>query len=88
MAKKSNKNMTITINPDEIIGSEIMRSGDYRYARLGVRRGDSEYLSISYEWKGEGSVPEFVMGLMEFIKANEETIVRDEEEYAKLKERV
>lgn len=86
MAKK-NKSMTITINPEEIIGSEIMRSGDYRYARLGVKRGDGEYLSISYEWKGEGSVPEFVMGLMEFIKANEEDIEKNEEEYAELKER-
>lgn len=84
------KGMSITISPEEIVGSEIMKSGDYKYARVGIKKGDSEYMTISYEWKGDG-VPEFVMGLMDWIKANKETIDANKEaateEWVALKER-
>jgi hypothetical protein len=85
------KGMTITIAPEEVVGSEIMKSGDYKYARVGVKRGDNEYMSISYEWKGEG-VPEFVMGIMDWMKANKEEIdakkTESAEEWLALKERL
>jgi hypothetical protein len=85
----ASKAMKIEIMPEDIKGVEIMKSGDYRYARVGVKRGDDEYLSITYEWKG-GDIPEFVMGLMDFMKANEEEIekAKDDEEFASLKERI
>jgi len=81
------KPMKLEIMPSEIMGTEIIKSGDYRYARVGVRRGDNENLMISYEWKGS-DIPEFVMGLMDFMKSNKEEIKTNEEEFASLKERM
>jgi hypothetical protein len=88
MAKS--KDMVIKISPDEIVGSEIIKSGDYRYASIGVKKGDKEYMRISYEWQGD-VVPEFVMGIMHFMSSNKEVIdpLKEEraEEYKELKER-
>jgi len=85
----ASKPMVIKIMPDEIVGTEIMKHGDYRSARVGVKTNEDEYLSVSYEWKGEG-VPEFVMNLMDFMKSNAEEIAqsKNDEEYAALKERI
>lgn len=88
MAK--NKGLTITIMPEEIVGSEIVKSGDYKYASVGVKMGDQEYMRISYEWKGD-TVPEFVMAIMHWMQSNKEVIdpLKEEraEEYKELKER-
>jgi hypothetical protein len=88
MAK--NKGLTINISPEEIVGSEIVKSGDYKYASVGIKRGDDEYMRISYEWKGDG-VPEFVMAIMSWMQSNKEEIDKSKEEgaeeYAALKER-
>jgi len=88
MAK--NKGLNINIMPEEIVGSEIVKSGDYKYASVGIKRGDNEYMRISYEWKGDG-VPEFVMGIMSWMQSNKEEIDKAKEEgadeYAALKER-
>jgi len=85
------KGLTIEIMPEEIVGSEIMRNGDYKYASVGIKKGDNEYMRISYEWKGEG-VPEFVMGIMSWMQSNKEVIDKAKEmgaeEYASLKERM
>ena len=85
MAEKA---MTLKIMPNEIMGTEIMKSGDYSYASVGVKRGEDERLRISYEWKGS-NMPEFVMGLMDFMKSNEEEIakIKDLAEFASLMER-
>ena len=85
----ASKPMKINIMAEDIKGVEIMKSGDYRYARVGVKRGEDEYLNISYEWKGE-NIPEFVMGLMDYMKANSEVIEqsKDDEEFAAIKERI
>lgn len=87
--KAASKPMKIEIMPEDIKGVEIMKSGDYRYARVGVKRGEDEYLNITYEWKGS-DIPEFVMRLMDFVKANAEEIekAKDDEEFAALKERM
>lgn len=89
MAK--NKGLTINIDPEEIVGSEIVKSGDYKYASIGIKRGDDEYMRISYEWKGDG-VPEFVMGVMSWMQSNKEEIDKAKEEgaeeYAALKGRM
>jgi len=85
----SNKSLNIKIMPDEIVGSEVMRSGDYKYASVGIKRGDNEYMRISYEWKGD-SMPEFVMGLMSWMSSNKEIAELKEErkdEYDEMKER-
>jgi hypothetical protein len=83
--------LTINIMPEEIVGSEIVKSGDYKYASVGIKRGDNEYMRISYEWKGEG-VPEFVMGIMSWMQSNKEEIDEAKkdgaEEYAALKGRI
>jgi len=90
-AAKKDKGFTITVTADEIIGADIMKSGDYKYASVGIKKGENERIRISYEWKGDG-VPDFVMGLMQFIQANQEEIDKNKEEYAEeyaeLKERI
>ncbi len=77
----AHKKMTINISPDEIMGSEIMKSGDYRFASVGVKKGDKEFMRISYEWSGD-DVPEFVMGLMDFMMSNKEEIEEAKEKGA------
>lgn len=90
MEQAAKNSMSVSFSPEEIMGSEITKSGDYKYARVGIKRGDNEFMTISYEWKGE-SVPEFVMGLMDWMKANKEEVEKSKTEkaaeYAALKER-
>jgi len=90
MASKG-KELSIKIMPEEIVGSEIVKSGDYKYASIGIKRGNDEYMRISYEWKGEG-VPEFVMGIMSWMQSNEDEIdplkTERAEEYKNLRERM
>jgi hypothetical protein len=89
--KKKDKNLVITIIPDDIIGADISRSRDYKYASVGVKISDNEYLRVSYEWKGDG-IPDFVMKLMTWMSANKEEIdqLKEEhaEEYEELKNRI
>jgi len=70
----SKKNLSISIMPDEVMhfGLSVSKDG-YKSARVIVKRGDKEYMSIGYEWEGEG-IPEFVMSLMGFVKANQEEL--------------
>ena len=86
----ANKALTLKIMPEEIVGSEIVKSGEYRYASVGIKKGDKEYMRISYEWRGD-TVPEFVMGLMSWMSSNKEEVdqLKEEraEEYKELKER-
>jgi len=83
MAAK-NKGLAINIDKDEVMYTNISKSKDgYNSARIVVKRGDKEYMSISYEWEGDG-VPAFAMDLMGFMQANEiepNTVV-DEVAYA------
>jgi hypothetical protein len=90
MAK--NNGLTINISPDTIIGSEIMKNRDYKYATLAVKLGDKEFMRVSYEWQGDG-VPDFVMGIMSWMQSseNQEAIKNlketNKELYNELKER-
>ena len=90
MAAKKEKNLVITIIPEEIIGADISRSRDYKYASVGVKVNDNEYLRVSYEWKGDG-IPDFVMSLMSWMQSNKEEVdkLKEEnaEEYKDLKSR-
>jgi len=85
--KKKNGDLTLVIRADEIIGSEIMRNGDYKYARVGIKRNDNEYVSISYEWKGD-QVPEFALMLMQWMQANKDIDEDIQKEYEEFKKRV
>jgi len=83
MASK-NKGLSIKIDKDEVMYTNISKSKDgYNSARIVVKRGDKEYMSISYEWEGDG-VPGFAMDLMGFMKASEITpnMVIDEKAYS------
>ncbi len=88
----ASKALVLKIMPEEIVGSEIIKSGDYRYASVGIKKGDKEYMRISYEWQGD-TVPEFVMGLMSWMSSSENKEEIDKlkeeraEEYKELKER-
>lgn len=83
----ANGNITLNVSPDSIIGSEVMKSGEYKYASVGIKVSDDEYIRISYEWKGD-AIPEFVMGIMSWIQSNKEQLEDHKEEYASLKERI
>ena len=84
MAGKKNM-MTVSIDPEQVMHTQISRSKNgYNSARMVVKSGENEYMAISYEWEGE-SVPDFVMGMMGFMQANEMTVGTVEsyaEEYA------
>lgn len=73
-------NISLNISPDTIIGSEVMKSGEYKYASVGIKVSDDEYIRISYEWKGEG-VPEFVMSIIGYISAHKEEVDISKDEY-------
>ena len=80
-SKKKNNNLTISVASDTIRGIEVMKSGNYKYARLSAKVSEDEYVSISYEWKGENYIPEFVMTLMQYIKANKDEINKNRKEF-------
>lgn len=68
MAKK--KDFNISIDPSEVMYTNISTSKDgYNSARMVIKKGDSEYMSVSYEWEGDG-VPGFAMDLMGFMQNN------------------
>jgi len=68
MAKK--KGFSVNVDPEEVMYTNISTSKDgYNSARMVIKKGDSEYMSISYEWEGSG-VPGFAMDLMSFMKTN------------------
>ena len=64
------KDFSVSIVPEEVMYTGISTSKDgYNSARMVCRKGEKEYMSISYEWEGE-SIPGFAMDLMEFMKRN------------------
>lgn len=70
MATKK-KGLSINIGKDEVMYTNISKSKDgYNSARVVVKRGEKEYMSINYEWEGDG-VPGFAMDLMGFMQSNE-----------------
>ena len=70
MAKKKDNNFNVSIAPEDVLYTNISTSKDgYNSARIVVKKGDSEYLSVSYEWEKSG-VPGFALDLMSFMKNN------------------
>jgi hypothetical protein len=75
------KAMSISVQPEQIMGASIEKSGDYKYASMGVKMGENQFLRISYEWKGE-EIPEFVMSLMGWMQSNKADIDKSKAEFA------
>ena len=74
MAASNKKGMSLTVMPDQIMYSGIRRSKDgFNSAGFEARLSEGEYVSVSYEWKGD-SIPDFVFDLMGFIQSNKEEI--------------
>ena len=70
MAKKKDNKFNLSVDPSEVMYTNISTSKDgYNSARMVVKRGDSEYMSVSYEWEGD-KIPGFAMDLMAFMKNN------------------
>ena len=64
------KDFSVSVNPEEVMYTSINTSRDgYNSARMVIKKGDSEYMSISYEWEGN-NIPGFAMDLMGFMKQN------------------
>ena len=88
MAKKGP--FIVKIEPDEVMHTSISNTKNgYNSARIVVKKNDNEFMSVSYEWEGEG-IPGFAMDLMGFMQASElkfgEVVVGKEdtfEEYSK-----
>lgn len=69
MAKKD-KMFNVSIDPKDVVYTNISTSRDgYNSARMVVKHGDNAYMSVSYEWEGNG-IPGFAMDLMGFMKNN------------------
>lgn len=70
MASKKTKDFSVSVDPSEVMYTSINTSKDgYNSARMVIKKGDNEYMSISYEWEGSG-IPGFAMDLMGFMKSN------------------
>jgi hypothetical protein len=64
------KDFTVKVLNEEVMYTSISKSKDgYNSARIAAKKGDKEYLSITYEWEGDG-VPSFALDLMDFMQAN------------------
>ena len=82
----SKKGMTIKIDPDQVLYTNISKSKDgYNSARVVVKVSDKEYMSVSYEWEGD-DIPDFAMNLMSFMQANAMEVGVNEERAAEYEE--
>jgi len=85
MAK--NKGIMVEIDKEKVVYVSISKSKDgYNVARIYVKIKDGEYLSVNYEWEGDG-VPGFAMDLMGFMQENAEILEKNKEEFSKYKEK-
>lgn len=68
MAKS--KKFSVNVDSEEVMYTNISKYKDgYNSARIVVKKGDKEYMTISYEWEGD-YIPDFAMNLMSFMQAN------------------
>jgi len=68
MAKKKDSMFVINVDPEKVLYTNISTSKDgYNSARMVIKVDENEYMSVSYEWEGDG-VPGFAMDLMSFMK--------------------
>ena len=64
------KKFSVSVDSEEVMYTNISKYKDgYNSARIVVKKGDKEYMTISYEWEGD-YIPDFAMNLMSFMKAN------------------
>lgn len=68
MAKS--KKFSVNVDAEEVMYTNISKYKDgYNSARIVVKKGDKEYMTISYEWEGD-YIPDFAMNLMSFMQAS------------------
>lgn len=59
----------VKLDVEKVRGVNISRYNDgYNYANISCKMADSEFMNISYEWKGK-QIPEFAMNVMEIMKS-------------------
>jgi hypothetical protein len=74
------KDLKITIDSTKVMYVTISKSKDgYNMARCSVKVDEKEYMSVAYEWEGDG-VPGFAMDLMAFMQANASDIEKAQKE--------
>ena len=77
----------------DIKNVSLYKSEHYNYASVGVKRGKSQYISISYEWEGD-SVPDFILEMASFFSTPEgeggmvTASVEDKKEFDDFKQRL
>ena len=68
MASKKASSFNISVSSDDVMFTNISTSKNgYNSATMAIKKGDEEYMSISYEWSGD-TIPAFAMDLMKFMK--------------------
>jgi hypothetical protein len=85
------KGLNIKVNAEDIMYTNISKSKDgYNSARVVIKYADKEYMTVSYEWEGEG-VPGFALELMGTMKAaeinNNEVVEKYKEEFSAIHNR-
>jgi hypothetical protein len=82
MAKSKDVGLTVSVDPNKVMYTNISTSKDgYNSASVVIKAAEKEYMRISYEWEGKG-IPGFAMDLMAFMKQNSMETAKVQDEYA------
>ena len=66
----------------EVMSTSVHKSqGGYNYASVNIKKGDDQYVSIGYEWKGK-EVPDLAMDMLGFMQASKEEVEAATQEFA------
>jgi hypothetical protein len=68
MAAKKSSTFDLSVKAEDVMYTNISTSKNgYNSATMAIKKGENEYMSISYEWSGD-TIPGFAMDLMGFMK--------------------
>lgn len=67
MAKAKSKGLSFTILPEDVVYTNISKSGDYSSARVTTKLGNKVYMSVSVEWADDEKTPDIVMDMVDVI---------------------
>ena len=68
MAAKKPSTFDLSVKAEDVMYTNISTSKNgYNSATMAIKKGENEYMSISYEWSGD-TIPGFAMDLMGFMK--------------------
>lgn len=78
----ADQKFNFAFNSGEVMSTSVHKSkGGYNYASVNIKKGDDQYVSISYEWKGK-DVPDLAMDMLGFMQASKEEIEEASKEFA------